>query len=256
MGKKKSSVSKQKQVQKAKQNQQRQGKKMGGVAVSKGMNSKFQHGKTPAIVVVDSKKPQDTNSKTLSTTKPQKQQLFKTKRKVFLSPQPTVPGKKNNMYDEQKEFQRQMASMQERQMAAESCKKKKKDFSKKGPPVEFQPASFSLEISTQDLLQETVNQMESMTGVGGTSTNFTSTPIRTNQSWAVAKDPSDVMNNKNPFAALGGEDSEEEEANEWDHKIPSFNMAPASFSLLPRTTPTPAPTPCRYGDDDEYDPYL
>ena len=261
MGKKNSKVAKQKQARKAKQNLvQRQGaKKMGGVAVSKGMNSKFQQAKSPAVLVVGNIprkiKAQETNSSKTSISP--KIQMKNPLRKVFLSPQPTVSGKKKNAQDEQKEFERQMASMQERQLAIDKKKKKSKRKSQK-PALEFQPASFSMKKSTQDLLQETVNQMESMSGVGVASSNTTSTPIRTNQSWAVVKDPTDGMNQNNPFAALGDDSDEEDVAKEWDPRIPNFNMAPASFSLLPRTTPTPAPTPCRFGDDDDddFDPEL
>jgi hypothetical protein len=57
--------------------------------------------------------------------------------------------------------------------------------------------------------------------------------------------------------ALRGDDSWEED-NEWSGKVPSFSLAPATFSLLPRITPTPAtsPNPGRFGDDEEDDPNL
>jgi hypothetical protein len=168
--------------------------------------------------------------------------------------------------DEQKEFQRQMASMHERQLAAISSSKTNNNKKSNQAPVNFQPASFSLQKSTTDLLHETVSQMQGMVGVGTAATvNNTLTPIRTNQSWAVSQGPLSPSR-RNPFAALGDDDDDDDSDNEWNPKKnqqvqSAFTLAPATFSILPRTTPTPAttPIPCRFGTtgyEDEMDPDL
>jgi len=194
--------------------------------------------------------------------------------KVFLSHSPisgggTPPHTSRKGNEEQEDFRRQMASLQERQMAVRQRpqRQKKSELLKEGGTVSkmigsFQPASFSVEKSTADLLQETVVQMQEMTGMGQAAPSMDSlpTPIRSNQSWAAVRvQPKST----NPFAAL---DLDE---NEWDSmgdtaagtatgtttiggissssssSTPTIQLAPASFILLPRTTPTPATTPLR-----------
>jgi hypothetical protein len=252
MGKRKSKTSKQNQA-KARQKQGKKTSSLGGVAVSKGFSSKFQQAnKSPAIVL----DPRNKNVAKNITEASLRQKLGSKTKKVFMSPpaRASTSNKGPNNNDEQDEFRRQMASMQERQMAAtkkESAKNSTADFS-------FEQATFSLQKSPQYLLQETTRQMETMTGVGEQGIgSFSSTPIRTNQSWAVAKEPESPFMAKNPFEALGGDDSGEED-NEWSQKVPRFSLAPATFSLLPRITPTPAtsPHPGRFGDDEEDDPDL
>eukprot|EP00980_Cylindrotheca_fusiformis_P021699 scaffold8535_cov132-Cylindrotheca_fusiformis.AAC.7 len=255
MGKRKSKVSKQKQA-KAKQKQGKKISSLGGVSVSKGFSSKFQQAKSPATIVVDPKN--NNNNKHKAITEASLRQKLKSKaKKVFMSP-PASNRNKGPVNDEQKEFHRQMASLQERQMAdvqKNMAKKKALDFV-------FQQPSFSFQKSPQDLIQETTRQMETMTGVGEQGIgSFSSTPVRTNQSWAVAsknQQPMSTMAN-NPFGVLGGGDSgDEDEEKELIQKVPSLSLAPATFSLLPRITPTPAasPHPSRFEDDGEYDPDL
>jgi hypothetical protein len=160
--------------------------------------------------------------------------------KVFLSHSPLLgesANKKND--DEKQDFQRQ----------------KKSELLKEGGVVStliqsFQPASFSVEKSTPDLLQETVNQMQGMTGVGQAPPSLDSlpTPIRSNQSWAAVREAPMCSN---PFAALaleeGDTDNESTDAVAREISPPTIQLAPASFILLPRTTPTPATTPLREG---------
>ena len=54
------------------------------------------------------------------------------------------------------------------------------------------------------------------------------------------------------------DDDSDNEGNEWAApKLPFVSLAPATFSLLPRTTPTPATSPFPHrDDDDENDPDL
>ena len=186
-----------------------------------------------------------------------------TPNKVFLShsPLPEETSNKNNnsklKNDEQEDFRRQMASLHERDMAARHGpqRQKKSELLKEGGVVStmiqsFQPASFSVEKTTTDLLQETVTQMQGMTGVGQAAPSLDSlpTPIRSNQSWATVRQERTSHNN-NPFAALTFEegDSENESSDGPSRRIspPPIQLAPASFILLPRTTPTPATTPLR-----------
>jgi hypothetical protein len=178
--------------------------------------------------------------------------------KVFLSHSPLLgesANKKND--DEKQDFQRQMASLQERAAASRHGpqRQKKSELLKEGGVVStliqsFQPASFSVEKSTPDLLQETVNQMQGMTGVGQAPPSLDSlpTPIRSNQSWAAVREAPMCSN---PFAALaleeGDTDNESTDAVAREISPPTIQLAPASFILLPRTTPTPATTPLREG---------
>jgi hypothetical protein len=234
-------------------------KSAGGLKVTKGLSSKFKQAtKSSAYLVAD---PTGSNKKTDSNNKTPL--MLKSKqRKVFLSSPATSAKKSPAADDEQSEFKRQMASLHERQWAKAN---KPKATKKSGisTTVAFQPASFSLEKSTTDLLHEAVHQMESMSGVGNVQQQqqHQDTPVITNQSWAAEPEGMESMHNttptkNNPFAALG-DDSEDENAHEWNPNKAAFNLAPASFLLLPRTTPTPAPTPCRFGnDDDDTDPDL
>lgn len=253
MGKRKSKVSKQKQA-KARQKQGKKPSSLGGVSVSKAFSSKFQQAKNPAVVL-DSK---NKNFTKIITEASLRQKLKSKTKKVFMSPPPRTSTNTNgqNRNNEQDEFHRQMASMQERQMAATMKKAGKKVAT---ADVSFHQATFSLQKSPQDLLHETTRQMETMRGVGEQGIgSFSSTPIRTNQSWAVAKGSTSPIMARNPFEALGGDGSGEEEENELSQQVPSLSIAPATFSLLPRITPTPAasPHPGRFGEDEEDDPDL
>ena len=126
------------------------------------------------------------------------------------------------------------------------CTSGEDDSSSSGPPR--QPKR-RYRLDTADLLQETVTQMQGMTGVGQAAASLDSlpTPIRSNQSWATVR--GERMSSNNPYAALTFEegDSENESTDIPSREIspPPIQLAPASFILLPRTTPTPATTPLR-----------
>jgi hypothetical protein len=130
-------------------------------------------------------------------------------------------GNGTNVGVERVEFEKQIASLHERQWAAAqhknrgSSKKTKTGGTKRGKqsssssraggtdknnnthspggeavtpnsPFAFQPASFSVDKSTQDLLQETMHQMVHMTGVGISAVE--KTPIRSNKTVTDAYD--------------------------------------------------------------------
>lgn len=180
-------------------------------------------------------------------------------KKVFLSHSPVSTRGAKNINDEQEDFRKQMASLQERQAASRKApqRQKKSELLKEGGAVSnivqgFQPASFSLDKTTADLLHETVHQMQGMSGVGQAAPPADSlpTPIRNNKSWA--KPVKEGLKSKNPFAALEEEDDSDNEftgmATGRAGRSPTattLQIAPASFTLLPRTTPTPATTPLR-----------
>jgi hypothetical protein len=259
MGKKRSKISKQKQAR-AKQSPAKKSSSLGGVKMIKGHSSKFQQSKSASIVVPSAGQQLLQNHlKKLASTPSKNPLLNKTKRKVFLSPpsatsSAAASGSKphTSLHDEEKEYQRQMASMRERHLASDFKKKElaaaKKNKGAEKSFLEMQPASFSVGKTTHDLLQETVQQMQSMEGVG--ESQILATPIRTNQSWSVVKEPPAFANN--PFEALAENDSDnDEEYNEWNPRMTPIQLAPASFSLLPRITPTPATTPLRFDGEIE-----
>lgn len=273
MGKKKSKISKQKQA-KAKQ---KQGKKtsMGGVAVSKGFSSKFQQANKSSSSNLTIYRTNTTannnnsnNGKNI-TEASLRQKLQRKTRKVFLSPTNKIIHRDNNKNndkritndDEQEEFKRQMASLQERQLAKTTLKKQTKmtkTIMKTDATSFFKPASFSLQKSPHQLLQETTRHMESLSGVGEQGVgSYSATPKVSNQSWVVSSEPITPLLQNNPFGALKDDDSDDE-GNEWAApKLPFVSLAPATFSLLPRTTPTPATSPFPHrDDDDENDPDL
>ncbi|CAJ1954721.1 unnamed protein product [Cylindrotheca closterium] len=278
MGKRRSKTAKQKQANAKKKN----GKKtsLGGVAVSKGMTSKFQQQtKSSAILSVEVSNKNNygnaANGKKITEASLRQKLKAKTKKVFMPTPAktagalPSTGGEKKSSLkgDEQAEFKRQLASLQERQMAAQ-----KKKPSKKGGALSFgfQEATFSFQKTPHQMLQETTRRMETMTGVGQQGIgSFSSTPIRTNQSWAVAiKEPTSPIAHKNPFDALGGDTDDwgDEDNNQWMQQPKQqkqegqkqgaaslFSMAPPTFSLLPTITPTPAtsPHPNRFGEEEE-----
>lgn len=264
MGKRKSKIGKQKQA-KARSHGKRGNSStgsLGGVSVTKGLGSKFQQqakaGISTALLLEGRKNlgPKKSLNNGPKAVRP---------KKVFMSSQTLRATTKEKTCDENEDFQRQMASLQERQAASRNAgiKKKKSELLKEGAVAavinSLQPASFSMQKTTTDLLHETVHQMESMTGVGQQTAESLKTPIRTNQSWAVPNKKGSISTN--PFAALDDGDSDDERTESlWG--VPSLQLAPASFTLLPRTTPTPATTPRREDNNssqyqhDEIDPDL
>lgn len=325
MGKKKSKVSKQKQA-KAKNRQT----SLGGVTVSKGSSSKFQHSRneqtTSVTLHVNNRNKGPYLTKNVINQKDLTEKLSENsgKPKVFFSPSSTEGGTSVSGRvllqprlgsiredQEQQDFDQQFASLQERQWMVDHKKTggRKRGNRKAGKSDSFynastsgvmlgnvtmQPASFRVEKNTQELLQETMQRMVHMTGVGISS--FESTPIRSNKkvepeargvflpqppnvllssashlapqqagvsSLAVAlqrqhEQQNELIqehNSQNPYHALGMGDSDDEESggnngvvtnSDWSLKVQpalNLNFAPASFSLMPRQSPTPASTP-------------
>lgn len=270
MGKKKSKVGKQRQakaIHHGKRNNSSASKAstigatLGGVTVSKGISSKFQqHSKSGNSTIIldinNNNKTKQRHMKSAHSNANSRASSSKSQ-KVFLSPSGSTAHSKASsqssakVFNEQEEFGRQMASMLERHAAAKNSgtTKKKSVLLKEGAVTnvisKLQPASFSIDKSTTDMMQEAVQQMQSLTGVGHQTAESLKTPVRNNQSWAVINKDAAVLNNNNPFAALEQDSDDEagqQELQKWGMPI---QLAPPSFSLLPRTTPTPAPTPLR-----------
>lgn len=256
MGKRKSKIAKAKQA-KAKhgtgKNKRNIPSSLGGVAMAKGSTSKFQQQITSGNAV----KGVESNTKASIQSSSFSKKFEKPKAKpVFLSNSPLPPHAssdiaKANAYDEQVDFARQVASLHERQAASRNTvtKQKKSTLLKEGGALSnlvqgFQPASFQIEKSTNDLLHETLDQMQSMSGVGQPRPTADSlpTPVRNNQSWATVSIPPETLADRNPFDALQEDDDESD--NEY-RQNPVIQMAPPSFTLMPRITPTPATTPLR-----------
>ncbi|KAG7338909.1 hypothetical protein IV203_002638 [Nitzschia inconspicua] len=215
---------------------------------------------------------------------------------------------------EQQDFDQQLASLHERQWVAEhklnGGKKRASKMTGNNTSnnagaaangvfgnLAMQPASFRVEKDTQDLLQETMQKMVHMTGVGISA--FETTPIRSNKAveppfngFSLPTPPHSTFaqsssgitsqstvsslavaaqrqleertrfiqehSSQNHYAALEmGDSDEEDEAdhsisnNDWSLKIEpplGMNFTAASFSLMPRQTPTPASTPTTVTD--------
>jgi hypothetical protein len=261
MGKKKSKIAKAKQA-KAKhgsgKNKRTIPSSLGGVSMAKGSNSKFQQQIANGNVV---KVVEGNNNKASTQSSSFGKKFEKPKAKaVFLSSSPLPPhpssdaASKTNGYDEQADFARQVDSLQERQAASRHAvsKQKKSTLLKEGGAVStliqgFQPPSFQVEKSTNDLLHETLDRMQSMSGVGQPRPSAESlpTPVRNNQSWATVSINPETLADKNPFDALQEYDEDEDESDNEYRQNPIIQMAPPSFTLLPRITPTPATTPLR-----------
>jgi hypothetical protein len=130
----------------------------------------------------------------------------------------------------------------------------------------MKPASFRVERTTQDLLHETMHQMVHLTGVGISAVE--TTPIRSNKTILPQSEgyiqytlsrtsssnipPTQISDNR--YAVLGKDESSDDDDdyedsnnhnNDWSLKVqaPLLSFAPASFSLMPRQTPTPVSTP-------------
>eukprot|EP00934_Nitzschia_sp_Nitz4_P003394 Nitzschia sp. Nitz4//scaffold12_size214221//105393//106187//NITZ4_001503-RA/size214221-processed-gene-0.119-mRNA-1//1//CDS//3329535029//3384//frame0 len=247
MGKKKSKVAKQKQ-NKAKGSNKNSSALATGVLLTKGRSNKRANAGVSAMIL-------DAGNSSSRTTKHKLKGSSSAKGSSWSGPPTTanVPQTTPSPSNEQAEFARQLASMQERHAASKNSgvQKKKSVLLQEGAVTNlvenFSPASFAVEKTTTDLLMDTVRQMKSMTGVGHQTADSLKTPIRTNQTWAVPKKATSLPSN--PFAALDEEDSDNEGApsgnKDLQWNVPTLQLAPASFSLLPRTTPTPAPTPRR-----------
>lgn len=191
--------------------------------------------------------------------------------------------------EEHEECMRQMASMEERVFRKHEAKGKKKTN------IALTKARFALPSppTTNDLVTETAQKLSNWEGMREGSANFLTsrsnlafdtTPVRSNLAWAqpVAKKPH-TSATTNPFAALQEEDDDDSDIDEqsattsvlkavkqriertgtWGLSIQAPTFTPASFSLEPRTTATPATTPCipdaehyQFDNDQEIDPDL
>jgi hypothetical protein len=331
MGKKKSKISKQKQAKAKKRHasslggvavskgssskfQQSRLQQTHSVILRGNQSASTQNSKKSATLVDNNQNSQLASHKINRKELMKKLSQKKSHPKVFFSPASKVAAPANSRValhprlgsiredEEQQEFEQQLASLQERQWVADQkCGSKKRnnmvvgnssfDHSSSGI-FAIQPASFQVEKTTQDLLQETMHKMVHMTGVGISAVERT--PIRSNRTVESQKvlgvslptqpqhnissgiaPPSTLSSlaaashrqqeerkqfiqehsSENPFTALGTGDSDDEDQDDcninkptsyWSLKIqpPSnFNFAPASFSLMPRQTPTPASTP-------------
>jgi hypothetical protein len=251
MGKKKSKSSKQKQT-KAKNNVGK-ASSLGGVMVTKGAAGKGAAYKAEAQSLIS---PSDTQNshKGQPNMQMMKRNKFGSKKmpkKPFMTPSASAK-------DEKSDFDRRFVSLQEREWAKDMAGSKKKKKGTPVTPVEMQAASFSVDKSTNQILQENVVRMETLTGVGQEQAN--ATLVASNQGWAAALEPEQPKNDVNPYAAFH-EDSDDE--NDWNvssktEPVNPFQMAPPSFappsfSFAPAATSAPIPA---VGDMDDFDPDL
>jgi hypothetical protein len=250
MGKKKSKISKQKQT-KAKTNV---GKKssLGGVMVTKGAAGKGAASKSETQTLIF---PKDTQKNK------REQPTMQLKRNKFVSkkmPKKLCQTPSKSAKDEKSDFDRQFLSLQEREWSKTMAGSKN---NKKGTPatlVHLQAASFSVDKSTNQILEETVVRMETLRGVGQEQAN--DTPVVSNQGWSAGLDPEEPKNDVNPYSALHEDSDDDNDWNVSSKKEPAspFQMAPPSFappsfSFTPATTPAPSPA---VGRMDDFDPDL
>lgn len=231
MGKKKSKIAKQKQ---AKAKQTKVGKKttLGGVVVTKGFGSKH-HGGGPQVssFPISSSSLRQQKQKLASVHKGNNKRDVARTVGNTTTPPPTPLSSSNNN-GENVEFDRQLTSLRERQWAKlnGSNIRRKNDLN---ISVQLQPASFSVEKTTSQMLHETVVQLESLQGVGVDPAN--STPITTNRTWAATPEPAVPANSENRFSAL--QTDSDDDTNDWkiSEPVQVIKLAPASFSFAPMT---------------------
>ena len=291
MGKKKSKVSKQKQA-KAK----RQGKSskkqqlLGGVVVSKGGSSSSSstnnnNNNSQFLMAAGLRKVVSTSTATLkgdNINANKNRGAVAVKRAFPKKPSSTTTQKKkrqNDNDDEAAAFQREMASLQERHYAEMFARENSKKKKSSNTGLTFQAASFSLEKTPTQMLDETVSQLQTLEGVGQVQQQQqqqTKSVLQQYASWNAAnyytqnnkkknsEDDNDdrITASKNPFEALEGDDSDDD--NEWKVKpkdaapAPLFSMAPASFEFKPSSFPpsVTAAVPDGAGDGHDIDPDL
>ena len=290
MGKKKSKVSKQKQA-KAK----RQGKSskkqqlLGGVVVSKGGSSSStttNNNNSQFLMDAGSRKVVSTSTATLKgdNINANKNRGAVAVKRAFpkkpssLSTTTQKKTRQNDNDDEAAAFQREMASLQERHYAEMFAKQNSKKKKSSNTGLTFQAASFSLEKTPTQMLDETVSQLQTLEGVGQVQQQQqqTKSVLQQYASWNAAnyytqnnkkknsEDDNDdrITASKNPFEALEGDDSDDD--NEWKVKpkdaapTPLFSMAPASFEFKPSSFPpsVTAAVPDGAGGGAEIDPDL
>jgi hypothetical protein len=250
MGKKKSKISKQKQT-KAKTNV---GKKssLGGVMMTKGAAGKGASSKSQAQTLIS-----PTATQNNQKGKPNMQLNPKKFGSKTMPKKPCLTPSKSAK-DEKSDFDRQFLSLQEREWAITMAGSKKKKKGTPVAPVQLQAASFSVDKSTNQILQETVVRMETLRGVGQEQAN--ATPVISNQGWSTVLESKEPKNDVNPYAAFHEDSDDDNDWNVSSKKEPAnpFQMAPPSFtppsfSFAPATTPAPSPAA---GHMDDVDPDL
>ena len=161
----------------------------------------------------------------------------------------TNKGKPNAMdYDEKDDFQRQQASMQERQLAEEQQRKRMKrgKNTTKGNMFQFQAPTLIVDDakkSTTQLMTEVTSKAQVWEGIGnqhqqqqqqdGFGAAPPSGPISLKhvfQNSTLLKPPP-ITKSKNRFAALGDDSDEEEQQMKPESAVPMFRFKPASFSI-------------------------
>lgn len=166
-------------------------------------------------------------------------------------------GKRNSMdYDEKEEFRRQQASMHERQLAEEQQRKRmKRGNNKKSNTKMFQFQAPTLIVddakkSTAQLLTEVTSKAQGWDGIGNQQQQQTQAFGTTPQNGAISLKtvfqtstmlkPQSMPESKNPFAALGGDDSDDEETDMKTKESATalFQFAPATFSMPASSTIT------------------
>jgi hypothetical protein len=250
MGKKRSKISKQKQT-KAKTNVGK-ASSLGGVSVTKGATGKGAVSKSQ-------------NQTSIFPTDAQKNQKgqpnMQMKRNTFGSKnKPKKPGLTPTLAkDEKSDFDRRFSSLQEREWAKNVAESRKKKKGAPVTPVQLQAASFSVDKSTNQILEDNVERMETLRGVGQEQAN--ATPVVSNQGWSAVLEPEEPIHGVNPFAAFHEDSDDDNDWNESSKKEPAnpFQMAPPSFappsfSFAPATT-NPVPSPA-VGHMDDFDPDL
>jgi hypothetical protein len=265
MGKKKSKVSKQKQ---AKAKRQHKAKTALGAAVvmKKGQQQQQQlpiDGGSKRVLSSSGNGSSNngkralTNGKDVAINKGNKNSSFQfpstTKKQLQQQRQPD-----NN--DEKAAFDREMASLQERQYAKNNQGKRKssKKSAQNDGGLVFQAPAFTLEKTSTQIMDETVNKLQTLEGIGrqqvvqqqqpifaSSSLQYASWNISQQSTTTAEKEEEPQIASKNPFAALGA-DSDDDSDNEWTVKpeeenkakdAPFFAMAPPSFNFTSSFVP-------------------
>lgn len=246
MGKKRSKVSKQKQAKATAASRSRKF----GVSVKKGGGRE----QTTALVL-DSKKKQPRSNATKSINKPVKPQA------PWLGKDSPNQKPRSHEDEEQADFDRQFASMEERQKALAS----KKSGKKKGSVImpTFAPATLIIDDaqkSTARLMEEATSRVQAFQDIGQqvTTNSGLDTQVMSNSNklqllaaqqratWNMAEAEENVPTSvNNAFSAL-----QEDSDNEWENPeetapAPLFQFAAPSFGL-----PQAVPTTNNQEDDD------
>ena len=266
MGKKRNNAAKKKKATKKKQNLSA----AFGVSVQKGGTLTRNNGVINKSALADGQNAQPKNNKIGSSNA-----TSSTNANAAMSPTNEQPGTRPSNSNENEEFRRMHASLEERHLALQArqkeCQKKKrgrKSQQKKGwgkfahPSTKVEFASATLNLgpkSTEQLINEAADHVATgMTDIGhSTASNQyvgasadgkSSLAAEAGLNWKMQVSNTSMQpspEQSNPFAAL---DEDSDSDNEWSGKktdaTPQFQFQPASFSFQP----TPAVT--QYNQDD------